>query len=280
MSVGSYSTSPARPVSAGRNENFWRPSRGFEVVCREFTTGMAMKANGEPQDRFWTALRELMHERRVCGDLVLRRPESVATLRRQKVSDFQIAQHIYGRRGKGPFIDADGRIRHDLIDQEEKEPGSVVPADWVHEAEIERLRDQHIAIGEAAQPNGSATKGPPTIEGMLREGASIEQNPQGVPGHRRAGAQGSGRHSISGFPSAPKSRPIDPKARAAAWQNTASGEWKNSMSSRPPRLVFPPHRKTPTQSPAPRKRPILSRLSDERLAFAILPRSRRAAEPG
>ena len=158
---------------AGRERKLLASAEKFEVVCHEFTGGMAMKRNGEPQDRFYTALRELMHERNVLGDLVVRRPESVATLRRQKVSDFQIAQHIYGRRGKGPFIDADGRIMHELIDKEEKEPGSVVPADWIPEAEIERLRDQHIAIGEAAQPNGRTTKGRPTVEGMLREGADI-----------------------------------------------------------------------------------------------------------
>ena len=146
----------------------------FESAFRGYDSGSVMQRNGEPAQAFWTALANVFHERRIMAEMKVRNVESVATLRKQKVSDFQIANHIYGHRGKGPFLE-EGRLRSDLIDKEEKEPGSVVPADWVPEAEIERLRDQHIKIGAAVQPNAKDRHGQPTVEGMLRDGATVDQ---------------------------------------------------------------------------------------------------------
>jgi hypothetical protein len=150
----------------------------FELACRAWTSGMATRPNGEPPTQFWDTLRCVIHERRAASQMVIRRIESVATLRRQKVSDVQISRFIYGHKGVGPFLDSEGRILHDLIDKEEKQPGSVVPADWVHPAEVERFASNYMTIGakEApVEPEGKGRKEPATIEGLLRDGANIEQ---------------------------------------------------------------------------------------------------------
>ena len=135
---------------------------------------METTRRGEPTSHFWTTLRALIHERSVAIEMVLRRPESVATLRRQKVSDFQIANQIYGHRGEGPFLE-EGRIRFDLLDKEEKDPGSVVPADWVHPTERERFAAAHIDLEKTAQPTGATSKRPPTVEGLLRDNLSVKE---------------------------------------------------------------------------------------------------------
>jgi hypothetical protein len=149
----------------------------FQKQWDAYTNGQA-KANAEPFPQFWDALRAVFHERTVSFEMKPKRPESVATLRRQKVSDSQIANHIYGWRGEGPFLDH-GRVMPELIDKEEREPGSVVPADWVHPTELQRLRDYHIAVDHRLASLSKLAEEPQkpreTVEGMLREGANIEQ---------------------------------------------------------------------------------------------------------
>jgi hypothetical protein len=152
----------------------------FESQWEQYVNGQC-KTNMEPYPRFWDALRAVIHERTLSASISSspRRIESVATLRRQKVSDWQIANTIYGYHGKGPFLDDRGRMLPDLIDKEEKEPGSVVGADWVHPME-EQVRRDHLQQAETRiQKLEKLSREPErpreSVDGMLREGANIQQ---------------------------------------------------------------------------------------------------------
>ena len=89
------------------------------------------------------------------------------------MNHWQIANHIYGHNGKGPFLDTNGSILSDKLDQEEKEPGSVVPADWIPEQEKIRLEMHNVDVQKRIQAlegkAEAAAKPQESVEGLLRE---------------------------------------------------------------------------------------------------------------
>lgn len=107
-----------------------------------YETGQATNSNGLPRSDFWKAYRQMLEARAGAIPVPPRRPEPVKVLLEQKVGYRQIAEFIYGHRGAGPFLDEDGQVRADLIEKEAKEPGSVIPTDWVHPSELERIQLQ------------------------------------------------------------------------------------------------------------------------------------------
>lgn len=136
--------------------------------------------DGQPGPMFWAAVKELQKSRMGAEPPVLSKRESVAALRRQKVSDMQIASSIYGFRGEGPFMLPDGTPDLDLLDKEEKEPGSVVKADWVppweQDAYDRRKKElaNKLSVYDRLQ-NGGGYEDPDTIEELLRQGAFVQQ---------------------------------------------------------------------------------------------------------
>lgn len=158
--------------------------------CREIVTQMnrlreewnkyasgTMLLGARPIPAFWAAFRAVVHARSGAIRHVARRPEPVSVLLEQKVSYQQIAFHIYGDRGQGPFVDAAGQPDIVLIHKEAKEPGSVIKPDWVHPAEQRR----NASSGEALTRNVERLRtidsegsrfvpDPASIEQLLREG--------------------------------------------------------------------------------------------------------------
>lgn len=98
-----------------------------------------MKAGGVPHRSLWKAYRQMIVEREGIRIVPPKRPAPVHILIEQGVSHNQIALHIYGHNGEGPFL-VDGQIDSTLIEKEAKKPGSVVPKDWIHPSEVERLQ--------------------------------------------------------------------------------------------------------------------------------------------
>ena len=136
---------------------------------------------GRPIGTFWGAFRGILHAREGAVAAKPKRPEPVSELVKQHVTLKQIAHNIYGHHGKGPFIDEAGQILVDKIYEESKKPGSVIPKDWIHPAEEERIRKlqsdlegrmQRVADRENAEDD---TIDPASIEELLRQGAFPKQ---------------------------------------------------------------------------------------------------------
>lgn len=163
--------------------------------CRRLVASMGTLAqrwdeykNGErdamdrPRGVFWDAFSGVVKSRKGATVQPARSYETVRMLRDQKVSDAQIAV-IY----KGLFHDEYGRVRVDLIDREAKEPGSVVPKDWIHPDELARVAAETAALdGQIAtlqQLSGGIILEKASVEEMLREGAFPAQiaNVKGIP---------------------------------------------------------------------------------------------------
>eukprot|EP00456_Euglypha_rotunda_P067906 TRINITY_DN58_c7_g1_i2.p2 TRINITY_DN58_c7_g1~~TRINITY_DN58_c7_g1_i2.p2 ORF type:complete len:339 (-),score=104.99 TRINITY_DN58_c7_g1_i2:784-1800(-) len=136
--------------------------------------------NSSPGPGFWASIKELAVARQAADQQVPERLEPVSTLLQAGVSHAQIGQQIYGRRGVGPFIQPNGDVDVALIEQEAREPGSVIPDDWVppwHSDAIERRRqqfEQQIAIFEKLQ-TARHYDDPCTVEEMLQQGAFVQQ---------------------------------------------------------------------------------------------------------
>lgn len=85
-----------------------------------------VQQNGSPVGSFWAALSLVQQEAMKTDVQYVQQLESVQELRTQKVSDDQIANHIYGRIDKvsrkaiGPFINSMGQVNKRLIDQAAK----------------------------------------------------------------------------------------------------------------------------------------------------------------
>lgn len=110
-----------------------------------YATGQQRNRDETPKKRFWEAERILVASMQAAETFTIKRPEPVKTLLEQKVGYTQIAMHIYGHNGQGPFLNPDGSINVRLIEQEAENPGSVVPADWIPPQERERARNHAAA---------------------------------------------------------------------------------------------------------------------------------------
>lgn len=138
-----------------------------------------------PVPAFWEALRGVWRARAGSSRPKVRRPEPVKVLIDQKVSYQQIAQRIYGwfnpatEQFEGPLLDERGNPDIDLIHKEAEQAGSVVPKDWVHPSERERVEQEAAAVEASLEPSvrheSKPTEDPATVEELLREGAFPEQ---------------------------------------------------------------------------------------------------------
>lgn len=150
--------------------------RGY--VTRE--PGKIRLENGAPGPGFWGALKAVILARVESEPSIIEVLEPVSVLLKQGVSYAQIGTQIYGRGGVGPFIQPTGDVNVALIEQEAKEPGSVVPADWVPLWEIESLKRRKAAIRSpldafSAMETAKKYDDPATVEELLREGAFVQQ---------------------------------------------------------------------------------------------------------
>lgn len=139
------------------------------------------RPDGTPVARFWSAFRAVIEARRGAEPFVPKRPEPVGELLRQNVSYQQIGEHIYGYHGQGPFIREDGLVDVGLIFKERDQPGSVVPKDWVHPAELERkakwereTMTRIVAVNAREENEPTKKLDPAPIEDLLRQGQSVE----------------------------------------------------------------------------------------------------------
>lgn len=151
---------------------------------RKYESGQRTK-DYRPLPAFWESLRGVWKARAGTHRPKPRRPEPVIVLISQKVSYQQIAQRIYGwfnpetERFEGPLVDDRGNPDIELIHREAAAPGSVVPKDWIHPSEAERIAEESAEAEASLEPSerheSAPAEDPATIEEMLREGAYPEQ---------------------------------------------------------------------------------------------------------
>lgn len=142
------------------------------------TGGYASQQRPMPRGSFWGAMEKVFKLLKTAQAPVDAFIEPVSLLIEQKVSHRQIAEHIYGYRGEGPFI-INGAIRSDLILKEAAQPGSVVPEGWIHPEKRARLNEQ--AAREArilAAYKAKTHEEPPakeSVQELLRQGVFPKQ---------------------------------------------------------------------------------------------------------
>lgn len=141
----------------------------------------------EPTEKFYLAVAAVVAARVVAEPPQRAMLETVATLRKQGVSDRQIS-HIYGTRNpqtgewSGPFL-RNGVPVENLITSEAEHPGSVIGDDWVHPDETakqdrfatsmkDRLHriDNRAAAAQAQTVRKTARPSDDDIADYLREG--------------------------------------------------------------------------------------------------------------
>lgn len=142
--------------------------------------GKVRLENGAPGPSFWGAAKAVAVARTVADPPRVERLEPVGVLLQQGVTYDQIARHIYGRRGEGPFIQGSGSPDVALIQKEADEPGSVIPEGWVppwYQETVERRQRELTSKLNAFDRLECARKydDPATIEELLREGAFVQQ---------------------------------------------------------------------------------------------------------
>lgn len=140
----------------------------------------AYQPNGSPGPKFWAAAKVVQQARAGAEAPVLSKREPIAALRKQGVSDMQIASAIYGFRGAGPFMLGDGTPDVGLLDQECEKPGSVIPSDWVPDWERQAFDNRkkqlegQLSVYDRLR-EGTTYEDPESVEDLLRQGAFIQQ---------------------------------------------------------------------------------------------------------
>lgn len=160
------------------------------MQCRELVTALSRLgfewseyADGKmdrrrcPVGSFWAAFRAVLNAREGATPPARQRLEPVAELLAQGVTYHQIAHHIYGHHGRGPFLNRAGQPDVTLILQERDKPGSVIGDDWVHPADAAAQKTASVemkrrltAIKRRDEDRPEVTIDPATIEQLLREG--------------------------------------------------------------------------------------------------------------
>lgn len=142
--------------------------------------GKVRQENGAPGPAFWAAVKQFVIYRANADQTLIEVLEPVSVLLKQGVSHMQIGQHIYGRKGIGPFIQANGDVNVALIEKESNSPGSVIPENWIppwHAEAADRRRkelEEKLEVFskmEVAQHYDD----PCTVEEMLRDGCYVQQ---------------------------------------------------------------------------------------------------------
>ncbi|MFO1045349.1 MAG: hypothetical protein U0941_26520 [Planctomycetaceae bacterium] len=151
--------------------------------CRAYAQrehGKVRPESGAPGPSFWASVKTVAKARAAAETPVIEKLEPVAVLLQQGVTHDQIARHIYGRRGVGPFLQVNGATNIALMEQEATQPGSVIAADWVppwHRELLDR-RQQDLELQLSAYDQQELARhydDPATVEEMLRDGAFVQQ---------------------------------------------------------------------------------------------------------
>lgn len=161
----------------GRCQDLWLQVSRLQEEWNQYARG-ARDGKSRPLPRFWSAFASVENALKRSAAVMPKRAEPVKTLIDQKVGYEQIAFHIYGYRGKGPFVNVAGQPDIDLIHKEANEPGSVIPADWIHPSQLELTSESVVhrshqvdwvnsLDGEEVKPQNID---PATIDSLLREG--------------------------------------------------------------------------------------------------------------
>jgi hypothetical protein len=136
------------------------------------------KLHPKPRDAWWSAVEALLKEVEGLAVDEERYIEPVYLLLEQKVGVNQIAHHIYGHNGVGPFL-KNGVPQPQLIYKEGREPGSVLGADWVHPAEAERRAARKAYLAQRLEQTRALAKAhadaPETIDELLEQGVGVKQ---------------------------------------------------------------------------------------------------------
>ena len=154
--------------------------RGYEQ--REH--GKVRPESGSPGGGFWAACIELANCRSGIDEPLVEVLEPVCLLLKQGVSHEQIARHIYGRNGVGPFMQASGVPNVSAIEKESAQPGSVLGENWVPPWHQERIDREKSKLAEmikvmSRHRDNRRYDDPGTVESMLRDGCFVQQIEQG-----------------------------------------------------------------------------------------------------
>lgn len=131
-----------------------------------------------PREAWWVAVEQIM-KAVSAADVDEDRPlEPVAMLLKQGVGVSQIANHIYGHHGTGPFL-KNGVPQPHLVYQEGEKPGSVLGADWVHPSEQARRDQREAALKQRISQTRALSRkhadAPESLEDLLQQGVSFKQ---------------------------------------------------------------------------------------------------------
>lgn len=142
--------------------------------------GKIRPETGGPGPGFWAAAKVIARTRHELQTPASEKLEPVAVLLKQGVGHDQIARHIYGRRGVGPFMNQDGTPNIPLLEQEAAVANSVIAADWVppwsldHAHATQQRLTTQLAVFDKIE-TGRRYEDPATVEELLREGAFVQQ---------------------------------------------------------------------------------------------------------
>ena len=145
-----------------------------------------------PHDSLWAAFRGVVDSRKESKIPEPTKLESVrALIQDQKCTPMHVAR-IYGWTEtaandrliwKGPFFTKNSTPDIELIEKEEKEPGSVIPKGWVNPAEQRLIEQQRESLKhklqalDDEQEDADHLDRPPveSVEAMGRDGATVQQ---------------------------------------------------------------------------------------------------------
>lgn len=136
--------------------------------------------NGSPTPSFWVAARHLAKARIDADQTMSPVLEPVSFLLKSGVTHDQIAFHIYGHRGEGPFVSGNGIANVALIEQEAANPGSVIPKDWVHPSKYAAVAakkkelEAKLEAYKILEAGPKRNTDPATVEQMLQDGCYIQ----------------------------------------------------------------------------------------------------------
>ena len=150
--------------------------RGYDLK----EDGRIRHENGAPGPSFWAAVAALAKARFAASVAEHAPLEPVSVLLKQGISPTEIACHIYGRNGTGPFLCENGEADLALIEQESRRPGSVVATKWIPPWTCESRRQKETILADqlrlfARMESAEWTDDPVSVEELLQRGACVQQ---------------------------------------------------------------------------------------------------------
>ncbi len=161
------------------------PKLAVELQTYQSGVDGSCQPNGSPTPSFWAAARAVAKARIDSDQTFVETIEPVAFLIKNGVTHDQIAFHIYGWRGQGPFVTGNGICNVALIEKEAATPNSVIPADWVHPSRFQAAAarkkelEARLEAYKILEVGQKRNQDPATIEQMLRDGCYIQQIERG-----------------------------------------------------------------------------------------------------